>query len=55
MKITDYVGTLFDNVDNPNKITVAFTMGNKAIEHGHTASIILITMSVKRILIRVLK
>ncbi len=46
MEMTDYVGTLFDNVDNPNKITVAFTMGNKAIEHGHTASIILMVDAV---------
>ncbi len=46
MEITDYVGTLFDNIDNPNKITVAFTMGNKVIEAGHSASIILMVDAV---------
>ncbi len=46
MKTTDYVGTLFDNVDDPNKITVAYTMGNKAIEAGHSASIILMVDAV---------
>ncbi len=46
MKITDYIGTLFDNVDNPNKITVAFTMANKVIDNGYSASIILMVDSV---------
>lgn len=41
IQTTDYVGTLFDNDSNPNKITVAFTMAVKALEKGHTASLIL--------------
>lgn len=43
---TDYVGTLFDNETNPNKITVAFTMGVKALENGHSASLILMVDAV---------
>lgn len=40
-KTTDYVSTLFDNDSNPSKVTVAFTMADKALEKGHSASIIL--------------
>lgn len=44
---TDYVGTLFDNADsNPSKITLAFTMANKALEQGHSASVILMVNAV---------
>ena len=44
---TDYVGTLFDNADsNPSKITLAFTMANKALEQGHSASVILMVDAV---------
>lgn len=46
LQTTDYVGTLFDNESNPNKITVAFTMGVKALENGHTASLILMVDAV---------
>lgn len=46
MKTTDYVGTLFDNDSNPNKVTVAFTMGVKALENGHSATIILMVDAV---------
>ncbi len=46
MKTTDYVSTLFDNETNPNKVTVAFTMGVKALENGHSASIILMVDAV---------
>ncbi len=46
IQATDYVGTLFDNENNPNKITVAFTMGVKALENGHSASIILMVDAV---------
>ncbi len=46
IKTTDYVGTLFDNEANPNKVTVAFTMGVKALENGHSASIILMVDAV---------
>lgn len=38
---TDYVGTLFDNDSNPNKVTLAFTMAVKALEKGHSATVIL--------------
>ena len=43
---TDYVGTLFDNDSNPNKITVAYTMAVTALERGHSASIILMVDAV---------
>lgn len=46
IKTTDYVGTLFDNDSNPNKITVAFTMAAKAAEKGHSATIILMVDAV---------
>ena len=43
---TDYVGTLFDDSSNPNKITVALTMALKALEKGHSASVILMVDAV---------
>lgn len=43
---TDYVGTLFDDRSNPNKITVALTMAFKALEKGHSASVILMVDAV---------
>lgn len=43
---TDYVGTLFDNVSNPNKITVALTMAGVALKKGHSASLILMVDAV---------
>lgn len=46
VKTTDYVGTLFDDSSNPNKITVAFTMAFKALEKGHSASVILMVDAV---------
>lgn len=46
LQTTDYVGTLFDNDSNPNKITVALTMAYKAIEKGHSASLILMVDAV---------
>lgn len=46
LQTTDYVGTLFDDDSNPNKITVAFTMAVKALEHGHSACIILMVDAV---------
>lgn len=45
-KTTDYVSTLFDNDNNPNKVTVALTMAGKALEKGHSASIILMVEAV---------
>lgn len=41
IQTTDFIATLFDERGNPNKVTVAFTMGNKALEKGHSATIIL--------------
>ena len=47
IKTTDYVGTLFDNkTTNPNKITLAFTMAGKALEKGHSATVILMVDAV---------
>ncbi|WP_201587467.1 DsrE family protein [Psychrobacter jeotgali] len=46
VKTTDYVGTLFDNDTDPNKVTVALTMAVKALEKGHSASIILMVDAV---------
>ncbi len=44
---TDYVGTLFDNgTTNPGKVTVALTMANKAMEKGHSCSLILMIEAV---------
>lgn len=45
-KLTDYVGTLFDDASNPNKVTVALTLGVKALEASHSASIILMVDAV---------
>ncbi len=41
MKQYDYIGTLFDNDSDPGKVTVAFTIANKALAAGHSAAIIL--------------
>ncbi|PIE47661.1 MAG: sulfur reduction protein DsrE [Gammaproteobacteria bacterium] len=47
VQTTDYVGTLFDNeTTNPNKITVALTMGCKVLEKGNSATIILMVDAV---------
>lgn len=46
LRQTAYVGTLFSNIDDPNKITVAFTMGVKALEQGHSATIMLMVDAV---------
>ena len=43
---TDYVGTLFDNDSNPNKVTLAFTMAGIALKKGHSASVILMVDAV---------
>ncbi len=42
----DYVGTLFDNQSNPNKVTVAFTMANKALAAGYSTALILMVDAV---------
>lgn len=41
MTPTDYVSTLFSDESDPNKLTVALTAAVKALEHGHSASLIL--------------
>lgn len=46
MQQTDYVSTLFDQTNDPNKVTVAFTLGVKALEHGHSATIMLMVDAV---------
>ena len=46
IQTTDFIGTLFDERGNPSKVTVAFTMGNKALEKGHSATIILMAEAV---------
>ncbi len=46
IKSTEYVGTLFDNESNPNKVTVAFTMALKALDNGYSASLILMVDAV---------
>ena len=46
VKTTDYVGTLFDDISNPNKITVAYTMAFKALDKGHSAALILMVDAV---------
>ena len=43
---TDYVGTLFDDKTNPNKITVAYTMAVTALERGHSSTLILMVDAV---------
>ena len=43
---TDYVGTLFDNETNPNKITLAFTMAVTALKRGHSSTLILMVDAV---------
>ncbi len=42
----DYVGTLFDNESNANKVTVAFTMANRALAAGHSAALVLMVDAV---------
>ncbi|MFW6458125.1 MAG: DsrE family protein [Halodesulfurarchaeum sp.] len=41
MESTDFVTTLFHERNNPDKVTVAFTMALKAVEKGHSATVIL--------------
>ncbi|PNK60610.1 DsrE family protein [Psychrobacter sp. FDAARGOS_221] len=44
---TDFVSALFDDTSNPSKITVGLTMAVKALEKGHSASVILFIDAVK--------
>ena len=47
MKMTDFVATVFDGHSNPTKATVAFTMAVKALEKGHTATVILMVNAIE--------
>lgn len=47
MKTSDFVVTLFDGQNNPNKVTVAFTMALNALKKGHSAIIILMVEAVE--------
>ncbi|MGL5632563.1 MAG: hypothetical protein ACRDD3_09380 [Azovibrio sp.] len=47
MQSSDFVATLFDGKSNPNKITVAFTMGLNALLKGHSATIMLMVEAVE--------
>ena len=44
---TGFVSSLFDDTSNPSKITVGLTMAVKALEKGHSASVILFIDAVK--------
>ena len=46
IETTDFVATLFDGESNPDKATVAFTMALKALEKGHSATVILMAAAV---------
>ena len=43
---TDFVGTILYNESNPSKVTLGFTMAGKALEKGHSASVILMVDAV---------
>lgn len=43
---TDFVATIFDECNDPNKVTVAYTMGLNALMKGHTSTIILMVEAV---------
>lgn len=47
MQTTDFVATVFDGSNNPNKVTVTFTMALNALLKGHTATIILMAEAVE--------
>lgn len=47
MQTTDFVTTLFDGRNNPEKVTVAFTMALHALKKGHSATLILMVQAVE--------
>ena len=47
MQTADFVSTLYDGRSNPNKVTVAFTMGVNALAKGHSSCIILMVEAVE--------
>lgn len=46
VQTTDFVATLFDEKNDPNKVTVSFTMGLNALEKGFSATVILMVDAV---------
>ena len=46
MQTADFVATVSDGKNDPNKVTVAFTMALNALLRGHTAAIILMVGAV---------
>ncbi len=47
MQPADFVSTVFDGKNDPNKVTVTFTMALNALLKGHTAAIILMVEAVE--------
>lgn len=47
MQTTDFVTTLFDGRNNPEKVTVAFTMAVQALKKGYSATLILMVNAVE--------
>ncbi len=47
MQTTDFVTTIFDGRNDPNKVTVAFTMALNALQKGHSATVILMVEAVE--------
>ena len=41
MRNTDFVSTVFDGPDKPNKAAIAFTMSLAALKKGHSCTVIL--------------
>lgn len=46
MKKTDFVVTLFEGKENPENLTVGVLLARKALDQGHTASIVLMVHAV---------
>ncbi|MFT0547329.1 DsrE family protein [Allopusillimonas ginsengisoli] len=47
MKPTDYVTTVFDGKNNPEKVTVTFTMALNAVLKGYSSTVILMVEAVE--------
>ena len=47
MQTTDFVTTLFDGRNNPEKVTVAFTMAVQALKKDYSATLILMVNAVE--------
>lgn len=46
MNPSDFVSTLFEGHGNPDKVTVALTMVNNAVQMGHSATLVLMAEGV---------